>query len=612
MYTLRSGLIAAATAALAVGCTGNVGAPDDADPVNGSGATGSGATGGTGTGGSGVGGTGTGGVMATGGTGTGGSMATGGTGTGGAGGSGGLPPVCTPGVAVTSQVPRLTNAQYDRTIRDLLGVTNLTASANNTPSTVLATDQAGGLSDLGWSAYQSVADMIAKQVMADPALKAKFMKCAPVAGDPACLHGTIVEFGRRAFRRPLTEAEIARFDAVVAKGPMITPTGAPEEVAEALLYMFLISPSFLQRAEVTEVADGTGNFTLSPHETAARLSYMLWGSMPDDALYAAADTGMLSTPDQVLGQAQRMLQDPKARDMVNAFHQYYLLMGAGTRWSTAKKDPTLFPSFTADMVGTMTEETLRIFDKLAFTPGSSFKDYLTTNVAFVTNATAPLYGLNAAQFTATLTETTVDGAQRPGFLTRLGFLNNFAGYTRTSPIFRGAFITKQILGIHIDSPPPGAEQTMLPEGPELNTNRKQVDAMTSGPDCAGCHKAYINPPGFVMEAFNSIGAWQTTEAGTGQPIDMVADVTIEDEANPVHVTSPAELMNAIANSPSAMKQYARKWVSFAYEREGDPLDVCTVDQLATKMTAGGYTVLNLIADLSQTQSFRVRAVGVSQ
>jgi hypothetical protein len=391
---------------------------------------------------------------------------------------------------------------------------------------------------------------------------------------------------------------------------MITPTGAPEEVAEVLLYMFLISPSFIQRAELTEVADGDGHFPLSPQETASRLSYMLWGSMPDDTLDLAADSGMLSTPEQLLAQAQRMLQDPKAHDMVNAFHQYYLLMGAGTRWSTAKKDPTLFPTFSEDMVSVMTEETLRIFDKLAFLPTTTFKDFLTTNVAFVTAATAPLYGLNPAMFTSTLTETTLD-ATRPGFLTRLGFLNNFSGYTRTSPIFRGAFITKQVLGIHVDAPPPGAEQTMLPEGPDLNTNRKQVDAMTSGPDCAGCHRAYINPPGFVMEAFNSVGAWQTMEASTGQPIDTVADVTIVDGEDPVRISTPAELMNAIASSPGAMKHYARKWVSFAYEREGDPLDACTVDQLSAKMTAGGYTVLNLIADLSQTQSFRVRALEVS-
>jgi hypothetical protein len=391
---------------------------------------------------------------------------------------------------------------------------------------------------------------------------------------------------------------------------MITPAGTMDDIAEVLLDMFLISPSFIQRAEITEVADGAGNFTLSPHETASRLSYMLWGSMPDAALDTAADTGMLSTPEQVLAQAERMLQDPKAHDMVNAFHQYYLLMGAGTRWNTAQKDPTLFPEFSSSMVATMTEETLRIFDKLAFLPTTTFKDYLTTNVAFVTNATAPLYGLDPARFTAELTETTLD-ATRPGFLTRLGFLNNFAGYTRTSPIFRGAFITKQILGIHIDSPPPGAEQTMLPEGPDLDTNRKQVDAMTSGPDCSGCHKAYVNPPGFVMEAFDSIGAWQTTEAATGAPIDTVADVTIVDGQDPVRISTPAELMNAIASSPGAMKQYARKWVSFAYEREGDPLDACTVDQLTAKMTAGGYTVMNLIADLSQTQSFRVRAVEVS-
>jgi len=120
-------------------------------------------------------------------------------------GGGGIvdPDICVPGIAATSQVPRIANEQYDRTVRDLLGVTTLAASSNVVPSTLLATDQAGGLTDLGWSAYQSVADMIATQVMEDPMLKSNYMKCTPTGAD-TCLHDTIVEFGRRALRRPLT------------------------------------------------------------------------------------------------------------------------------------------------------------------------------------------------------------------------------------------------------------------------------------------------------------------------------------------------------------------------------------------------------------------------
>ena len=123
------------------------------------------------------------------------------TGTGGSGASGGGVTFCnTRGIAPTSQVPRLSNAQYDRVINDLLGVQTLKASNNVQPSTILATDQVGGLTDLGWSSYQSVADMIATQVMADANLKKNFLKCTPTGDGKACLHDTIIQFGRRAFR----------------------------------------------------------------------------------------------------------------------------------------------------------------------------------------------------------------------------------------------------------------------------------------------------------------------------------------------------------------------------------------------------------------------------
>jgi hypothetical protein len=569
-----------------------------ASGLPGSGATGSGANGS---------GAGTGSPNGKAGSGAAGQGSGGSSGSLGSGGSG-LSANCTPGVPITSQIPRLTNAEYDSTIRDLVGVSELTASGNSVPSNLLATDQSGGLTDVGWAAYKTVGEAIAAQVMADPALKAKFITCDPaVAG---CLQDTIVSFGRRAFRRPLSAEEIADFEAVIAAGPEITPSGAPAEVAQALLFMFLISPGFLQREELQGTADASGYFTLSAHEVASRLSYMMWGSMPDQLLSQAADTGQLSTPEQILEHAKRMLQDSRARDMTSAFHRYYLHMGLNTRWDNINKDSAKYPAFKREIVPTLQEETEMFFDDVVFAKGGTFEDLLRSRTAFVSSATAPLYGLDPSKFTTSLTETTLD-ENRPGFLTRLGFLNAYSGYEHSSPILRGAFIAKEVMGIAIDGPPPGAEQTPLPAASEtLNTNRKRYEALTTGPTCTGCHAPFINPPGFAMEAFDTAGGWQTVEPDNNVPIDTTAEIALDESGEvTIPVNGPRELMEAIIAAPGARSRYAAKWVSFAYQRETAVEDACTVQQLAAKMTTQGYRVQDLITDLTQTVSFRVRAAG---
>ncbi|WP_437521381.1 DUF1592 domain-containing protein [Sorangium sp. So ce726] len=575
-------LLTASYAAMG-GCTAMIGG-DDPEASSGSGdGPGSGAGNGSGNG-----------------SGSGSGSGAGAGGNGSAGGGPGVEPTeCIPGIPQTSALPRLTRAQYDNTIRDLVGI-------DTQPSSMLAPDGVGSVDQRAWDGYKTAAATVAAAVMADAKARAKTIPCTPAGDGTACANQLIDTLGRRAFRRPLTDEERGLFQALYTRRQALTPTGSFEDGAQLIIEGFLLSPSFLMRAEISEKPEGE-YFVLNSHEVASRLSYLIWGTMPDDALFAAADADALQTPEQILAQAQRMLADPKSRGMVKAFHELYLHMGPGTRWSDIQRDPAAFPDFKASMIPLLSEETDRFIEHVVFDQAGTFQDLVTTPVGFVNASLAPLYGLDPADFNgAALVPVELDPTQRSGLFTRLGFLVSHSGYDRTSPILRGAFLQKEVLCAAIPPPPPMVEGTPLPTDANLTTNRARVDAQTAGDSCKFCHHTYINPAGFAFESYDAVGAYQQTESFSGAPIDTRVDVGVGEDV--VAVDGPVALSEAIASSPEAQKCYVQKWVSFAYQRELNNEDSCTVDELTAKLTQGGYTVLDLIADLTQSQSFRVRAL----
>lgn len=520
-----------------------------------------------------------------------------GTGTGGVAGDPTKDPtICVPGVPATSQLPLLTNAQYDNTIRDLLGL-------DTQPSTMLAPDT-GSVDQRAWDGYQLAAETLAAEVLANVDARAKVVPCSD--DTPECIAQFVGQLGRRAFRRPLTAEESARFVALYTNRAEVTANGTFDEAVELIINAFLLSPSFLIRAETSEVTE-EAFYKLSNHELATRLSYMLWSSMPDDALLDAAAAPEPWTPEQILEHAKRMLADPKARDMLRSFHEHWLHMGPGTRWANITRDPAIFPAFNDTLVPLMSEETERFVEHVVFDQAGTFQQLITSPVGFVNASLAPLYGLDPAQFPSPdLVPHDLDPNTRAGIFTRLGFLASHSLYDRTSPILRGAYIQKEILCTPIAAPPPGAEGTPLPTTADLNTNRKRVDAQTAEDGCTTCHHKYINPTGFPFEAYDAIGAIQVTEKFSGEPLDTTSSVPVGKVE--VDVTGPVELSQAIADSPEAHACYARHWVEFAYERTINNKDACTVDDLKAKLASGDYKVLDLVADLTQSQAFRLRAV----
>jgi len=507
------------------------------------------------------------------------------------------PGVCAPGVAATSQIPRLLNRQYEAVARDLLGVRGL-GSDNKSVAGLLVADSDGPMTPDAWRIYQDVGAQLAQAVMRGPN-RAKFIECDPAA--VGCMEKTIRTFGRRAFRRPLTAAEVARF----TKLADTTPPGTPEEIAEATLFGFLVSPSFLMIPELSSTPESTG-FRLSSHEVATRLSFLLWGSIPDDALNAAADADQLQTSQQILAQAQRMIAvRDRSGPLIAAFHRNWAQMDSGSgHWWKLDHDKKIYPLYDAAAKPSWQAELDAFFEDVAFS-GGAFEDLLLSNVAFVNKHNAAIYGLDATKYADELVKVQLDAAQRPGFLTRVGFLSSYAGYDATSPILRGAFLATYMLGINPGPPIPGA--TMMRVSGNFKTQREYVEALTKPAACQGCH-VIINPLGFAMEHYDGIGKWQTMDPRGGVIDASVTHGTIMlGGGKSALVTSPIELMQQIADTPKAKQLYARAWVAYAFGREPNASDQCLIDQLHMKLADDNYTILSLLADLTQADAFRLRA-----
>lgn len=499
----------------------------------------------------------------------------------------------------TPQQRFLTNRQYDRTIGDLLGVWTL--ADGNPPSSLLGPDHPGEIDAITWAAYQRAADQIAQQVVNTPELLSGYVTCN--IDSTACLQQTVIEFGRRAFRRPLTNDEVHDLSVVIERGVEITENGTPTEIAEVLLYTFLVSPSFLLRSEMGDETDERGHYLLSDHEVAQRLSYALWGTMPDAELFATADRARLHTEDDIRAQALRMLQDDKARPQAKLFHAVYVGAEGSPFWSDLIKDAELFPDFPTS-TSVFRDETELFFEHVMFEQDGEFEDLFTSSVAFVNEHTAPLYGFSQQDFGADFELVDLDAEARPGFLTRVGFLAANAFPSRTWPSRRGAEILRHVIGMNVGQD--SVVETSWIDDPELDTVRKQVDAITNTSSCESCH-AIVNPLGFVLEAFDAVGRAQTHEARTGAPIDTRAEVTFGGpDVEAIWVENPYQLMVALAQSPTVSRTYARSWSNFVHERQPGEPDYCVANELGVKLTAGGYTIREMLTDIVASESFYKR------
>jgi hypothetical protein len=480
------------------------------------------------------------------------------------------------------RVIRLSHAQYAFTIRDLfgddVGVGDLppdpTHGGFDNDAKLLSTDDASA------RAYRRVAEAIGDRIGRDAPFRDRVFGCR----ESACLRVSIAKLGRRILRRPLRDTELDRYVALHARGPELVGASDPfvdgvRLVVEALLQ----DPEFLHRVE-----PGT---TLGPHALAARLSFAIWSSSPDDALLDAADRSELEG-DRLEREVSRMLDDPRARRASWHFHRQWLEVDA---FANVSKDRARFPSFDPSLRGAMEKEVERFVTEVS--ASGSFADLMTAPWTFAEPALAALYGATPSGGKVAL-----DPAQRAGLLTQIGFLASHANATETSPILRGAFVAKRLLCMEIPPPPNDVDFTPPKiDGRTIRTRREQVELQTGKAPCVGCHQLF-NGYGFALEGYDALGGIQTHEGAA--PIDTSADVLID--ARTVRVEGGPSLARAIATSETARRCYAQAWLRFLSGRATGAEDASVLTTTTQAMASPSYRVRDLVGALVTNPSFRVR------
>ncbi len=550
-------LLGALAVTAALGCQGNIGGSGEGSPSRGSAGTSNGA---------------------------------GGSGNGGAG------PTSVQSVLTVTRVARLTHTQYDNTVEALLGVTDA-------PGTSFAPDAADGYAfdnsiDLRVDGrlgpqYRAAAEELAAKVASDATFPARFVGCAAEAA--GCAEQLIAELGKRAFRRPLKDAEQSRFAALFARGAELVGSGNPfNDGVRLVVEAMLQSPQFLYRSELGAQVGADGLIPVDSWEMATRLSYFLWSSMPDAELFKAAQAGKLATPADVTAAAQRLLTDPRAQLAIGSFHAQMLRFG---RFNKVAPDATKFPNVPADMAVKLEQAATLFVKDVVFDGHGGIAELLNAPFAYADAGLAPLYGKTVTG--SDFQKLAFAGGERAGYLMQAGFLASNAYSIHTDPIHRGLFVERDLLCRTIPDPPPGASMTPLPPfSDQIKTTRQQIEALTAPATCTGCHKA-INAPGFAFEQFDAAGQLRGMENGV--PVDVTGVTTIDGQE--VAFNGATQLVQALSGSAEVRACYVGKVLEYAYGRSKAASDAGSQAALAQ----AALPTVSLIAQITNTPAFRFRA-----
>jgi hypothetical protein len=502
---------------------------------------------------------------------------------------------------------RLSNAEYSRTVSDLLGVTVDAERRFALPSDTAAggfrnNAENGTISTAHVERYGDAAAELVSDLMAAPARRTMVAGCDMAAGDrAACLDSFLKSFGRRAYRRPLRADEVSGLTTLA--GTVSAASTDPWAGFAAALEAMLQSSDFLYRIEMGEAdPDRPGVVKLGGFELATRLSYLVWGTTPDDDLLDSAAAGGLDTPEGLRGHASQMLADARARRSMQDFYLQWLQID---RLDRLTPNTATFPAWNDTLKASMRQETIQFTDDLVWRDGASFMDLLGGRHTFADATLAGFYGLPPPSGSG-FERVDLDAAfPRGGFLTQASFLAVTSKPERTSPTLRGRYIREALLCEDLPDPPPDVDTT-LPPDPGLSL-RERLEQHSADPGCAGCH-AYMDPVGLAFEQYDGIGAFRATDAA-GEPISTAGRLV---GFTPEEVDGPHDVAARILATTAFPRCTAIHLFRYAFARRETADDRCSTDRFYVSFRDSGYSLREMLTALVESDAFRYRLMTTTQ
>ena len=417
---------------------------------------------------------------------------------------------------------------------------------------------------------------------------------ANTAAELPCARRIIARVARRAYRRPVTEADLEPPLRFFKDGQKV---GGFETGVQQALMAILVSPSFLYRATTVPKGLAPGApFAIDDIDLASRLSFFLWSSIPDDQLLRLAEQGRLRQPKVLQAQVRRMLADPRSESLVTNFGFQWLHLGA---LDTADPDPNIFPDFDADLRVAFREE-MRLFMDSVLRGDQSVLKLLNADYTFVNERLARHYGVPDVVGNRFRRVELADRA-RWGLLGKGGVLLVTSYGNRTAPVVRGAWLLENILGTPPSPPPPtvgGLVENV--DGQKALTVREMMAVHRRQASCNVCH-GVMDPLGLSLENFDAIGAWRTKDRFAGEVIDASATMVSGDKMNGV-----VDLRAQLLKRPDQFVQtFTEKLMTFGLGRSLDYRDMPRVRAIVRGAKASDYRFSDLVMGIVQSDQFRM-------
>jgi hypothetical protein len=485
-------------------------------------------------------------------------------GTAGSGGAGVAPE------KANTVLRRLNKSEYNNTVRDLLGTSLHPAGVATNPDDGLKDYVSAGFDTNGESLSLSLqhleileqaATQLVDELFALPvgdARRSAVLTCQLQAGaEETCARQILSSFARRAFRRPVIDADISGLLQVARK---VSDAGdGYEEGLKAALRAVLLSPHFLFLVEKPMAAAPGALAPLRDHELAARLSYFLWSSMPDAALSALADAGTLAKDSaKLLAEVERMLADGKAAALAENFAGQWLTL---RRAAVVEPDPLTFSGYDVALRDSAVRETELFFSELV-SGNAPIATLLSADFTFANQRLGQHYGTPVAG--AEFQRVSLTGTPRVGVLGQVSFLIGNSHPAFTSPTKRGVWVLEQLLCDEPPAPPPDIPPLEKPV--QGQTVREKLAEHRANPSCAACHK-YFDPIGLGLENFDALGGYREMESG--RPVDASGNLLTPDAQGELQETSFAglrELATLLSQDARLQGCFAEQLLTYAVGR----------------------------------------------